>query len=219
MRIPAIPFILAAAFCCFADIFVIDTFSFCRSRDYPTLPCDWGPFQKKHKTGFYTLERENESYYVKHKSTSEAVSIGKPVEIDIKNYSRLSWRWRVHALPAGGDERNKKSGDSGASVYVVFKGVKPMNNIIKYVWSTTLPVGTLTQSPHHSRTKIVVLRSGEDQTGIWVEESVDLLSDYIKLFSDDSPPMTIAFAIMSDGDDTNSYVEADYAHFLMYSGE
>ena len=78
--------------------------------------------------------------------------------------------------------------------------------------SSTLPEGTVTESPFNGRAKIKVLRSGEGLLGSWVNEKVNVKEDYIKLFGSE-PPDVEAIAIMSDADNTRSFVEADYDDF------
>lgn len=196
-----------------ADVLVIDTFSGCLSDKFPNLPCNWGPSQSWRNVEMFSLEQQDGNHYVKVRTIGGVTTIGTPVQFSLSKYPVFNWRWRVHALPVGADERIKSRGDSGAGVYVIFQGRRPFNHIIKYVWSTTLSVGTLTQSPHNSRTKIVVLRSGESEKGDWVQESVDLASDYRRLFNAEVPSV-VAIAIMSDSDNTRSLVEADYDDFL-----
>lgn len=197
-----------------ADELVIDTFSNCFSEKFPNLPCGWGPTQKWRKVDMYSIEEEKGNHFIKAATDGGVTTIGRPIDFTLNEYPRLSWSWRVHSLPRGADERKKKKGDSGAAVYVVFKGSFFRNNILKYVWSTELESGTLTESPYNSRTKIVVLRSGEARGGQWLRESVDLMGDYRRLFNSEPPPV-VAIAIMSDGDNTGSYVEADYDDFRL----
>jgi Ca2+-binding EF-hand superfamily protein len=57
---------------------------------------------------------------------------------------------------------------------------------------------------------MIFLQMGDSQKGQWIEESVDILSDYRRAFGED-PPATASLAIMNDSDDTGqssvSYVE------------
>ncbi|MFP4014078.1 MAG: DUF3047 domain-containing protein [Chitinispirillaceae bacterium] len=197
-----------------ADELVIDTFSNCFSDKFPNLPCGWGPSQKWRNVEMYSIRQEQGNHFIKARTDGGVTTIGRPVDFSLDKYPTLSWNWRVHSLPEGGNESIKEKGDSGAAVYVIFKGSFFRNHILKYVWSAELERGTLTESPYNSRTKIVVLRSGEREKGKWVEESVDLLNDYRRLFKSEPPPV-VAIAIMSDGDNTKSLVEADYDDFRL----
>jgi len=165
----------------------------------------------------FSLDQEHGNYFVKIKTNGGTAAIGKSFEFDCHATPYLSWRWRAHVLPGGGNENVKKRDDSGASVYVFFPGILMLKKIVKYVWSTTLPRGTRTVSPFNSSLKVVVLRSGGDSLGIWVKESVNVFEDYTKFFGT-SPEKALGVAILSDGDNTNSEAEADYDDFIL-SGE
>lgn len=57
---------------------------------------------------------------------------------------------------------------------------------------------------------MIFLQMGDEKKGRWIEESVDLLADYRRLFGE-NPPATAGLAIMNDSADTGqcsvSYVE------------
>ena len=155
----------------------------------------------------YSIKTNTESY-LDAKAISTAVSIAKKFEYDLEDYPFLSWQWRVLELPRGGNERYKKTGDSAAAIYVIFPGlIRPDN--IKYVWSTSLPISTTTESPYNSKTKIVVLRNQSSPIGIWVSEKVNVYEDYKRLFGSE-PKQVKAIGLMSDSDNTETRAEAHY---------
>lgn len=160
----------------------------------------------------YAVREEGGRKFLHAEANGVAVLIGKEIKYDVKHYPVLSWRWRVHALPTGADERAKKTGDSAAGVYVIFGGW-PTPKTLKYVWSSTLPVGTRTASPVVSRTKIVVVESGPTKRGRWVAARVNVLEDYRRLFGED-PPLAKGIGILSDADNTGSRAAADYADIV-----
>ena len=155
----------------------------------------------------YTVKANQESY-LEAKAIASAVAIAKKFDYDLKEYPFLSWQWRVLELPRGGDERHKKTGDSAAAIYVIFPGlIRPDN--IKYVWSSSLPIGTTTESPYNSKTKIVVLRNQSSPLGPWVSEKVNVYEDYKRLFGRE-PKHVQAIGLMSDSDNTESRAQAHY---------
>ncbi len=190
-------------------ILVVDTFSACLSLQ-GGLPCGWYATQKN--VHMFSLEEEGGNRFVKIKTAGGNTSLGIHFTFSTDTYRYLSWRWRVHQLPRGAREDRHRYADSAAGVYVIFNGKYKLNRIIKYVWSSTLEPGVVTESPYNRRTKIVVLRSGEASAGQWLEESVDVFGDYQRIFGT-SPPQVEAIAIMSDSDNTESVVEADYDDF------
>ena len=152
--------------------------------------------------------KANQESYLEARAISSAVAIAKKFEYDLKEYPFLSWQWRVLELPRGGDERYKKTGDSPAAVYVIFPSlIRPDN--IKYVWSASLPIGTTTESPYNSKTKIVVLRNLSSHLGTWGSEKVNVYEDYKRLFGRE-PKHVQAIGLMSDSDNTESRAQAHY---------
>jgi hypothetical protein len=95
----------------------------------------------------FSIQKEMDEEFLRVKTEGGCTSIGKKHNFSVEHYPFLSWKWRVHQLPSGGDETKKNKNDSGAGVYVIFKGKFKSNNIIKYVWSSTLPPGTIINSP------------------------------------------------------------------------
>jgi len=156
----------------------------------------------------YSVVKEGDNAYLKAVADNSDILIAKEFIYDLKVYPFLQWSWRAEVLPEGADEREKDTGDSGAAVYVIFPGrFRPEN--IKYVWSSCLPVGTTSESPYNSKTKIVVLRNRSTSLGKWVSEEVNVYEDYKRLFEGD-PGEVQAIAIMSDSNDTESKAVAHY---------
>jgi hypothetical protein len=152
--------------------------------------------------------KANQESYLEAKAICSSVAIAKKFECDLKEYPFLSWQWRVLELPRGGDERYKKTGDSAAAIYVIFPGLfRP--DVIKYVWSASLPIGTTTESPYNSKTKIVVLRNQSSQLGTWGPEKVNVYEDYKRLFGCE-PKHVQAIGLMSDSNNTESRAQAHY---------
>ena len=163
----------------------------------------------------YRLESEDGDLFLRAESVGKSVTAGLECTINLRIHHILQWRWRVHKIPSSADERDRKKNDNAAAVYIVFKGgIIPKT--LKYVWSSSLPVGTTLESPRSRRTKIVVLESGKERTGTWVEETVDAYQDYKTLVGSE-PRMVKAIAILSDSDDTKEPVMADYDDIVFFT--
>ena len=95
----------------------------------------------------YSIARErNGNAYLKASSHDDGVQLGVEVQADAKSELVLGWRWRVWEVPAGGDERRVETMDSAAAVYAVF-GSRLLPRVIKDVWSTLVPAGTVLHHP------------------------------------------------------------------------
>jgi hypothetical protein len=157
----------------------------------------------------FSIQKEMGKEFLRIKTEGGCTSIGKKHNFSVEHYPFLSWKWRIHQLPSGGDETKRNKNDSGAGIYVIFKGKFKFNDIIKYVWSSTLPPGTITNSPYNSRARIVVLRSGTEKKGQWITQKVNIKEDYRRLFGKD-PPEVEVIGLLTDADNTSSEAMADY---------
>jgi Protein of unknown function (DUF3047) len=120
-------------------------------------------------------------------------------------------------LPPNGDESRKETHDSAAGVYIIFDNTV-FPRIIKYVWSTTLPVGTRVTNPLYGRAKIIVLESGTAGLGEWRQETVNVYADYKTLFGAE-PGEVHSIGVASSSSFTKSRVIADYDDFQLLNME
>ena len=200
------------------DFIVLEDFS---STPPGQLPHDWGHMRDKdkHKPKPYKVERANGYQYLAAQDTGRSVIVGKFVHWNPRKYPIMTWCWRVNALPPGADERINHLNDSAAGIYVMFSqnwlGVPKQ---IKYVWSSTLAEGTVDRRPKIFRPWFFVLESGDTNLGKWTFEQVDLLRDYRRVFNRGKPKKrSIGVGILTDANNTDSYAEAYYADFRVWS--
>ena len=122
-----------------------------------------------------------------------------------KVYPWLSWEWRVDQLVAGEALERKDGSDAAARVYVYFetKGMGWKKRNLDYVWSASLPVGTIMSSAYSTDSKIIVAESGSASLGQWRAVQRDIAQDYRHAFGGDAPPV-IAIGVMTDTDNTGT---------------
>ena len=161
----------------------------------------------------YQVTEDKGNHFLHARADNQGIQIGLPHVFQPKEFPLLRWRWRVEQLPPGADERTEKTNDSAAAVYAIFDS-RVMPRVIKYVWSSTLPVGTHIDSPVYWRAKVVVLQSGPSGAGEWRQETVNLYQDYKALFGFE-PGEAQGIALLTDSDMTNSVAEADYDDFVL----
>lgn len=171
---------------------------------------------KKKEDLYYTIQAENGDHFLRAETVGRATNAGRSAKINLRVWKKLRWRWRVHSLPAGANENYERTNDSAAAVRLVFKG-RYIPKTLKYVWSSTLPAGTETESPLSDKTKVIVLQSGRDKTGEWIWEEVNAYEDYRRLFGSD-PRLVGAVAVLTDSDNTKSLVKADYDDISFLKG-
>jgi hypothetical protein len=156
---------------------------------------------------------------VNHRSSGKTF-----VAWNINQYPYLSWDWRIHSLPQGGNERIDSRNDSAAGIYVIFRRTnipfvgwnnQPVN-WIKYVWSSTLPVGTVINTNRTSmgvtlfEGRYVVVASGPGELKKWITFKRNIAEDYRKFFGSAPRFNPSMVAILTDANDTQSLAVADY---------
>jgi len=127
----------------------------------------------------------------------------------------VSWRWRTNAsLTRNERERQKKGDDYVARIFLTFGGdpFTPGTRALAYVWAGREPVGSVFENPYISDVMTIVLRSGNEDAGMWVLEERDYVADYAAAFGEPAPALT-AIAILVDSDDTGATAVARFDDF------
>ncbi|MGH7410461.1 MAG: DUF3047 domain-containing protein [Candidatus Methylomirabilis sp.] len=157
---------------------------------------------------------QNGRFGVRLVSEGNSFGLHKSVEVDLKEFPILSWKWKVDRLPPMGDIREKSKDDQAAQVYVIFPTslLSVRNPMIGYIWDSNAPTGTITDG-HAVMTpiKVVVLQSGKQRLGEWVQERRNVAEDYQRLFGEDSLPKVGRVAIWINTQHTKSSAEATFA--------
>lgn len=135
---------------------------------------------------------------------------------DPDTFEWMSWSWRVDQLLEGEALERKHGSDASARVYVYFDtpGLPWQKRNIDYVWSATLPVGTLLESAFAASSKIIVVESGTAALGQWRGVERNLEEDYKRCFGG-SPPDIVAIGVMTDTDNTRSRALAYFDDFQL----
>jgi hypothetical protein len=174
------------------------------------FPSGWVSRDQENMTKVYTVQAEGERKFLHAEANNLSVQISYERKWDIEDYPMLRWRWRAVIFPNASNERIKSGNDSVLGLYVVLCRL-PSIKAIKYIWSDTLPIGAVFDSPHSSGTKIIVVRSGRALEGTWVAEERNVLSDYERCFGKETKRLVVqGIAILTDSDNTNSRAVGDY---------
>jgi hypothetical protein len=178
-------------------------------------PSNWVSRDQKSMARVYSVQAEGEKKFLHADARDLCVQISYAKKWDLGSDPILRWSWRAMIFPTGSNEQIKSGDDSVLGVYVVLRGL-PFVKAIKYIWSDTLPVGAVFDSPFSSGTKMIVVRSGRALAGTWVVEERNVLSDYDRSFGKgDPPPVAKGIAILTDSDNTHSRAVGDYGDISM----
>ncbi|HOP64944.1 MAG TPA: DUF3047 domain-containing protein [Spirochaetota bacterium] len=215
-----------------SDYIVIEDFnksgnSFFREwKNRDTTESPWKEYYLLNENGKKFLRGSTKS------NTALSIQIGKIVNDswNIFSYPVLSWEWRVHKTPAYARENSSKRNDSAAGIYVLFQRKKvplvswkyqPLN-WIKYVWSSSLPVGTVVPRKKVRsgvtlyEGRYVVVASGKKDLGKWLSFRRNVLADYKKYFGTNPLGNPLMVAILTDSNSTRSTAIADYSSILAW---
>lgn len=157
--------------------------------------------------------------------------LARPASIDLSRTPVLCWRWRVDSVVHSADMRRKSGDDYAARVYVAF--VLPPQDIgimtrlslraarrlfgdevpdaaINYVWDNRYPVQMALPNAYTERATMLVVQTGNAQSGQWVWEQRDVAVDFAAHFGA-STPKIVSIAIATDTDDTHTMAHAGFA--------
>ena len=97
----------------------------------------------------------------------------------------LAWRWKVTALPEGGDFRRAATDDQAAQLLVAFAD----RRVLTYIWDSTAPKGTMQNASSVPLVHIyaVVCESGTAEANSWVPETRDVAADYEQAYGKAAP--------------------------------
>ena len=100
----------------------------------------------------------------------------RPVGLELKPQTKLSWRWIVEELPSLLPEDQLTSHD-----YMSIAAEFDDGQDLTYFWSSSLPVGKAFRCPIPRWTPLeshMVVRSGFAELGKWVSDERDVYEDY-----------------------------------------
>ena len=191
-----------------AECVAIENFTSAKVGEFPP---DWKP-RKEAGRAVYFVQEEPGLRFLRAVSRGLGVQAAKEQVWSLAANPILAWSWRPIEFPKGSDERKSKFNDSALAVYAVFPHSPWSVKAVKYVWSAVVPVDVRLTS-NGGLTQVRVLRTGTDKKGQWLDEQVNVLEDYRRLFGETDVPTPTGIAILTDSDDTQSSARGDYANF------
>jgi hypothetical protein len=136
------------------------------------------------------IEKAEEGFFARFKSSNASFGIKKEKEFDIKDTPYLNWKWKVSVLPERGDFLKKETDDQAAQIYVYFPRfpAKLNTEIVGYLWeSNPKNIRKEGESPAWSKSKVIVLQAGPEKLNHWVLEKRNVYEDYKRLFKKEPP--------------------------------
>jgi hypothetical protein len=214
---------------------ILEVGKFSDSQVGTTMPDGWKPltFKKIPRHTSYEVVKDGGVTIVKAVSEASASGLIKPVVIDPKEFPIVRWRWKIDNVLQRSDVALKEGDDFPVRLYITFAydpdrvsfgkklkfkaGQALFGDIpiaaLNYIWETKTPVGTIVDNAYTDFAKMVVIESGAQKVGMWIDEERNIYEDYKKAFGEE-PPMINGVAIMSDTDNTKEQVIAYYGDII-----
>jgi hypothetical protein len=220
---------------------VVDIALFSKSTPDGALPEGWQPqtFKKITRHTTYALVKDENLTVVKATANASASGLTKPLDLDLKDFPILEWRWKVTNVLSRGDPKSKAGDDYAARIYLTFKydptrvsawqrtkyglaksiyGSYPPHAGINYIWESKLPIGTVLPNAYTDRLRMFVVESGTANLGQWQSYRRNVYEDYKNTFGEE-PTRVSGIAIMTDTDNTGESATALYGDIRLRSAE
>ncbi len=170
----------------FAQVATLEDF---RDADEAPFPEGWeGSRSTITAQEAYSLHRQGDTAFLKGKGANQRVYT-RNIEWDPRTHPVLSWRWRLHAVPENAEFIAALFANLDTDLMFI-----PVST--KYVWSGTKPAGSVTDGGLFGAAEVVV-RSGSQPVGEWVEETVNAYDDFIRIHDHDPAPRAWGISLQS----------------------
>lgn len=145
----------------------------------------------------------------------------KRVNIDLRQFPVVSWRWKVENVLEGINEKAPAGDDHPIRIFFVFEpdasrqslwfrlkrflyldrfhGHAMGGRITEYLWSSHLPAREILPDPGKPWQKLMVLEGGREKLGQWLSYRRNLYEDVKNLYGEE-PRRLIFIGILNDTD-------------------
>ncbi len=137
----------------------------------------------------YVVARDGEQSVLRTKGVDAQTRIFKRMAWNPKEYPIVTWRWRLRGAPS--------SSEIWAAVFVSLDTdllIIPVST--KYTWASTGTVGSIKEGGLFG-TAEVVIRSGPQPMGQWVEERVNAYADFLKIHDHEPAPTAWGISLVT----------------------
>lgn len=151
---------------------------------------------------------------------------------------RVAFSWYVPALLPAADLADKDNDDAVVRTILTFDGDRSRLSrrdhlfselvqlvtgeplpfaTLMYVWDAKLPVGSVVPSPHTPRIRKLVIESGPERLGRWIDYERDIATDFRQVFGEDPGPLT-GLGVMTDTNNTGSRARVWFGPLRLLAG-
>lgn len=173
-----------------------EDFSKTITERWKPLPFDFDPPTD------YRVIIENSNACLRGFARGDASALAVKLDLASSNATTFSWRWKISGCPTNGSDDKTKTFDHAGRVFVAFDTFIGPPYSINYVWANVAPTNATFNHPISSRSRFIVVESGNTRAGEWLAEKRDLQQDWQRLFGDKAMPKIVGIGVFTDSDGT-----------------
>ena len=183
----------------------------------------------------YIYQQRDGRHTLMAKAVSSASMLRQSVHIEPARLGRLNFSWKVPKLIPGADLSKRETHDSPVRVVLVFEGDRSgfsaknamLSELARAVTGEELPYATLMYvwcnacapdsviiNPRTDRIREIVMESGPDRLGNWIDYQRDIRADYQRAFGE-APGALLDVGMMTDTDNTRQMTVAWYGPIFL----
>jgi hypothetical protein len=161
---------------------------------------------------------------------SSASMLRQDLHVEPTQLRGVRFSWKVPALIDTADFLRSEADDSPVRIVLAFDGDRSRFSFkntmlselarvmtgepipyatLMYVWSNQVQSGTVVHNPRTDRIRKLVIESGTERLGHWMDYERDVRADFELVFGEAPGPL-IGIGIMTDSDNTKSVAQAFY---------
>jgi hypothetical protein len=186
-------------------------------------------FPGKKQTDYRATSHEGRRT-VRSESSAAASMLRQTLRVEAADLGQVSFSWKVPALIANADLTQPDTSDSPVRLVLAFEGDRSKFSAknamvselalaltgeplpyatLMYVWGTQRAPGSIIVSHRTDRIRKLVLESGPEHLGRWLDYQRDIKADFEKAFGE-APGALVGIGIMTDTDNTRGQAQAWY---------
>ena len=186
-------------------------------------------FPGKKQTDYRTTWHDGR-HAVRSESRAAASMLRETLRVEAADLGKVAFSWKVPALIATADLAQPDTSDSPVRLVLAFEGDRSKFSAknamlselaltltgeplpyatLMYVWGTHRAPGSIIASHRTDRIRKLVLESGPQHLGRWLDYERDIKADFEKAFGE-APGALVGIGILTDTDNTRGQTQAWY---------
>lgn len=159
-------------------------------EDFASFPRDWKIKDDNPRAAeiYRVLSDDEGPYLAARVGPRPGVRIFKYVSWDTRKFPIVTWKWRLKSFPA--DKRR------AIAFYVsIHRDALGIPTVVKYLWSTREPVGTVRPGGFFGATEIVIQSGASADPNAWVSARVDAVADFQQIYGEEPSPEGVGIGV------------------------